>query len=252
MPEHDACFRHVLFTCIEASPDLINKELRKYLFSILFFAIGFQMKVQSQTDTIINGKHYQIVEDKKDQASGNPHVRSKRHIPPVDSTFILNNKKLKYYNAWLTVGGGIQQNLSYKRKYGFAGGLDFNFHIKQHYFQLGTVITGERFGSYDNYNFHLGYGKRYEDKGIHAAAFLGVSYSTGYLKVDSSGRYEKAFKEPGIYIEGQVIKKLTYDVGIGLSVFADYNQQQGIAGGRLIIYFSGAYQGKYNGQYRKQ
>jgi hypothetical protein len=70
--------------------------------------------------------------------------------------------------------------------------------------------------------------------------------------VDSSGRYEKAFKEPGIYIEGQVIKKLTYDVGIGLSVFADYNQQQGIAGGRLIIYFSGAYQGKYNGQYRKQ
>jgi hypothetical protein len=143
MPEHDACFRHVLFTCIEASPDLINKELRKYLFSILFFAIGFQMKVQSQTDTIINGKHYQIVEDKKDQASGNPHVRSKRHIPPVDSTFILNNKKLKYYNAWLTVGGGIQQNLSYKRKYGFAGGLDFNFHIKQHYFNWEQLLPGK-------------------------------------------------------------------------------------------------------------
>lgn len=206
------------------------------------------MKVQAQTDTVINGKRYKIVEDNKAAAEGNTDhtLKKKKHVPPMDSTFVLEGKKLKYYNAWLTGGAGIQQNLTYSRKYGFAGGVDFNFHIKQHYFQLGTVITGEKFGSYDNYNFHLGYGKRFEDKSINAAAFLGISYSTGYAKVDSSGRYEREFKEPGIYLEGQIVKKIAYDVGVGISIFGDYNQEQSIVGGRFIIYFSGAYKGKSN------
>ena len=62
--------------------------------------------------------------------------KKKKHIPPSDSTFVLKNKKLSYYNNWLTVGAGLNQNLTYKRKAGFSGGLDFNFHIKQHYFQF--------------------------------------------------------------------------------------------------------------------
>jgi hypothetical protein len=196
---------------------------------------------------VINGKRYQIIEDTKPaDESGTKSLKKKKHIPPTDSTFVLDNKKLKFYNNWLTGGAGIQQNLTYKRKYGFSGGVDFNFHIKQHYFQLGTVVTGERFGSYDNYNFHLGYGKRWEDKDFHAAAFLGVSYSSGYAKVDSSGKYERHYRQPGIYIEGQLVKKITYDVGLGVSVFGDYNAEQGIIGGRVIIYFSGAYRGKSN------
>jgi hypothetical protein len=218
--------------------------LKKY-FSILFiFTFIITGCLYSQTDTVINGKRYKIVEDQQN-ASG-----IKKHVIPLDSAFIIGNKKLKYYNSWLTVGGGIQQNLTYKRSYGFAGGVDFNFHINKHYFQLGTVITGEKFGSYDNYQFHLGYGKRFEDNNIHTAVFAGISYATGYAKVDSSGRYERAYKEPGLYLEGQIVKKITYDVGIGASVFLDWNQEQGIAGGRLIIYFSGAYKGKQEQQQR--
>jgi hypothetical protein len=216
-----------------------SSKLKKHLliFSVLFLFCGGML--MSQTDTVINGKRYKIVED-----TATPGTKKKRSRPPVDSVFVKDGKKLKYYNNWLTGGAGIQQNLTYNRKYGFAGGVDYHFHIKHHYFQLGTVITGEKFGSYDNYNFHLGYGKRLEDKDFHAAAFLGVSYSTGYAKVDSSGRYERPFKEPGVYIEGQVIKKITYDVGIGISVFGNYCQEQSIIGGRVIIYFSGAYKGK--------
>lgn len=226
--------------------------MKKHFSILLLFAFAFLTKLQAQTDTVINGKHYQAVEDTKPAATDTTgkQVKKKKHIPPIDSTFVLNNKKLKYYNSWLTAGAGIQQNLTYKRKYGFSGGVDFNFHLSHHYFQLGTVITGEKFGSYDNYNFHFGYGKRFEDKDLHAAAFVGISYSSGYAKVDSTGRYERHYKEPGIYIEGQVIKKLTYDVGVGVSVFGDYNQEQGIVGGRFIIYFSGAYKGKNNTQYR--
>jgi hypothetical protein len=223
--------------------------LKKY-FSILFilsFCVTFQ--VIAQTDTVINGKHYKIVdENKQPEASKADELKNKKHVIPLDSMFVIDDKKLKYYNNWLTAGAGIQQNITYKRKYGFSGGVDYQFHIKHSYFQLGTVITGEKFGFYDNYQFHLGYGKRFEDKSIHAAGFVGISYSTGYAKVDSSGHYERLYKQPGLYFEVQGIKKITYDVGIGASIFADFNQEQSIAGGRLIIYFSGAYKGKSDGR----
>ena len=214
------------------------KILKKHLFILLLIVCCFAApQLHAQKDTIINGKHYTTVD---------PSAPQKKRKTPVDSTFVINNKILKYYNSWVTGGAGVQQNLVYKRSLGFTAGLDFNFHVKQQYFQLGTIITGEKFGFYDNYQFHLGYGKRYEDKDFHAAAFIGISYSTGYGKVDSTQTYERPFKHPGVYIEGQIVKKIAYDVGVGVSLFADYNQEQAIAGARFIIYFSGAYKGKKN------
>jgi hypothetical protein len=214
----------------------ITLPMKKY-FSLLFFiTISFIASLSAQTDTVINGKRYKIVEDTK-IVNG-----IKEHVIPLDSTFLIKNKKFKYYNNWLTLGGGWQQNLTYKRNLGFTGGLDYNFHIKQRYFQLGTNISGLHFGFYNNYQFHLGYGFRFEDKVIHYAAFGGISYSTGYGKVDSV--YTRKFSQPGIYVQGEMIKKVAYDVGLGGSVFADWNQEQIIVGFRLILYFSGAYKGK--------
>jgi len=161
---------------------------------------------------------------------------------------VINNKKLKYYNNWLTAGAGVQQNLTYKRPLGFAGGLDFNFHITNQYFNAGTVITGERFGYYNNYQFHVGYGKRYEDEDFHTSGFVGLSYSTGYGKVDSV--YSRPFQEVGLYIQGELVKKIAYDVGLGISLFGDINKEQAIVGARLVLYFSGAYKGVFNDQYR--
>ena len=204
-------------------------------FSIIFLiaVLCVTNTVIAQTDTVINGKRYKAIEEVK---------AGKKHHPPTDSMFVYNNKKLKYYNNWLTVGAGIQQNLTYKLKMGFAGGVDFNFHIKHHYFQLGTVITGEKFGFYNNYQLHLGYGKRFEDPSYHFAGFVGLSYSSGYSKVDSI--YSNHYSKPGIYFQGEVIKKITYDVGIGAALFADLNQEQAIIGVRAVVYFSGAYKGK--------
>ncbi len=204
------------------------------IFFVLCFSIAY-VNSYAQTDTIINGKRYKIVDENDSTATD----KQKKRRTPIDSTFVLNNKKLSYYNNWLTVGGGYQQNLTYKRKPGFCGGLDFNFHIKDQYFQTGVIITGERFGFYDNYQFHAGYGKRYEDKDIHVAGFAGISYSTGYGKVGDTV-YTRPFSHPGVYAQVEVVKKLTYDVGAGLSLFADWNQEQAIAGARLIVYFSGA------------
>ena len=72
--------------------------------------------------------------------------------------------------------------------------------------------------------------------------FGGVSYSTGYGKVDSI--YSRPFNQPGLYAQGEFVKKITYDVGIGLAVYADFNLEQSIVGARAILYFSGAYKGK--------
>jgi hypothetical protein len=218
--------------------------LKKRISFLLFIAINFiALQLSAQTDTVINGKHYKMVEEKKDSSKTISVSKHKKNLPPADSTFVMNNKKLRYYNNWLTVGGGFQQNLTYNRKPGFDGGLDFNFHIKQQYFQLGTNISGEKFGFYNNYQFHVGYGKRYEDKDVHFAGFAGISYSTGYGKVGDTV-YTRSFKQPGIYAQIEGVKKVTYDVGLGVSLFADWNAEQAIFGGRIIVYFSGAYRGK--------
>ena len=223
--------------------------MKQHLSILFFIAMSFIASHSSaQTDTtkksdvvIINGKKYKAVDEKEEKAKKEKHS--------LDSTFVINNKKLKYYNSWITGGAGWQQNLTYKRNLGFAGGIDFNFHIKKNYFQLGTIISGEKYGFYNSYQFHLGYGKRYEDKDFHYAAFGGITYASGFGKVGDSV-YTRPFNGLGLYIQGEVVKKITYDVGVGVSLFADWNMEQSMIGFRFIIYFSGAYTGKNNDQYQ--
>lgn len=216
-----------------------------FFLTIIFFA---PIYLSAQTDTskvgneiIINGKHYKAVDEKKTE-----NVKNKKKLKKQDSVFVINNNKFHYYNNWLTVGGGGQQNLTYKRDLGFAGGLDFNFHIKKHYLQSGILLTGESFGFYNNYQLHLGYGKRFEDKDYHFAAFLGPSYSSGthITQIDSIHSNRRSYSQPGLYIQGEVVKKITYDVGAGASLFIDYNKEQSMIGLRFILYFSGTYGGK--------
>lgn len=230
--------------------------MKKKFFILFFFCVVTILgttHIYAQTDTskasdeiIINGKRYKAVDEKK---AGS--VKRKKTTNPPDSIFVVDNKKFQYYNNWLTIGGGGQQNLTYKRELGFAGGLDFNFHIKKNYFQVGTLLSGERFGSYNNYQLHLGYGKRFEDKDYHFAAFLGVSYSSGnqVTLIDSTKYIKRTFNQPGLYIQGEIVKKITYDVGMGASLFIDWNQEQSMIGLRFILYFSGAYTGKKNKDY---
>lgn len=210
-------------------------KTRLYVYLILVIGCS-SLGGFAQTDTIINGKKYKMVEEHNDSLT-----KPKKHLPPVDSEFVYNNKRLRYYNNWLTGGAGGQQNLSYKYPLGFAFGVDYNFHIKQYYFELGTNITGEKYGYYNNYQFHLGYGYRYEDKDFHAAGFAGVSYSTGYGKEDSI--YSRKYDQPGLFLNLEIVKKITYDVGIGAQFFADWNQEQTIIGLKGILYFSNAFRG---------
>lgn len=191
--------------------------------------------IETPDEVIINGKHYKAVDEKK-----------KKKTKPLDSTFVVDNNKFQYYNNWLSFGGGVQQNLTYGRTLGFAGAVDLNFHIKNHYLQVGALISGSRFASYNNYQLHLGYARRFEDKDYHFAAATGLSYSWGFQvePLDSVKTYNRYYSEPGWYIQGEVVKKITYDVGLGACLFADWNKEQSMMGLRFTLYFSGAYTGK--------
>jgi hypothetical protein len=47
-------------------------------------------------------------------------------------------------------------------------------------------------------------------------------------------------------MQGEVIKKIAYDVGIGGSLFVDWNKEQSMVGFRFITYFSSSFRGKKN------
>jgi hypothetical protein len=59
----------------------------------------------------------------------------------------------------------------------------------------------------------------------------------------------RTFQQAGLYFQTEIIKKIKYDVGIGFSLFGDFNQEQSIMGLRGVLYFSGAYLGKKERKY---
>jgi hypothetical protein len=206
------------------------------------------LHLSAQTDTstaaeeiIVNGKHYQAVDNTKPKI-----VKEKKKEKPTDSSFVLNNNKFQYFNNWVNIGLGGQQNITYQHNLGFVGSLDCYFHIKHEYFQGGFMITGNSFGDYDNYQLHVGYGKRFEDRDYQFAAFLNVTYSSGVhvTQVDSLHSTERVYSVPGLYAEGEVVKKVTYDLGLGACLFVDWNQEQSMIGLKFVLYFSGGYSGK--------
>jgi hypothetical protein len=163
--------------------------------------------------------------------------------PDLDAEVVVNKKRFKVYNNWLSGYGGAGYNTVIPQLQ-FIGGLDFNFHIKEHYLQLGAALAGDDFGNYNNTIFHAGYGKRKENEKLNLSAFGGLSYTKGYRKKGGVYDITNPYEEPGLYINAQAVKKITYDVGIGLGLFADINQVRTLAGVVGVVYFSGAYRGK--------
>ncbi len=154
---------------------------------------------------------------------------------------VYQNKKYRVYNNWLNAGAGPSYNSNIPHAQ-FSLVVDYNFHIKKEYFQFGILLSGDDFGNYNNVQAHVCYAKRKETEKYNFAAFLGPSYTSGNMYLDSTYS-KKAFKEVGIYAEVQFIGKIKYDLGLGPSLFADYNSKRTIVGIKLDLYFSGAFKG---------
>lgn len=162
---------------------------------------------------------------------------------------VFEDKRFRVYNNWISGGAGPAWHSDNPRTQ-LALGLNFNFHIKQYYFRVGGMFSGDRFGTWNNYHGHAGYiFKRRENEKMNQSVLAGISYSTGYRFI-YAGHYdgENPYRKAGLYLEYQYIRKLNYDFGIGTSFFADINDLNQIVGMRVDVFFSGAYRGYVRGK----
>ena len=154
---------------------------------------------------------------------------------------IKKNRFLKKTN-WITVGYGYGHKLN-SSDYSFPGSLNFYFHVKQVYFNAGVMrskldILRSKYSADFLTDIHATVGFRNETRKSNFSYFAGPSYAHGLL--DSA----TVFKELGAYAEIQYIQKIYYDIGLGSSIFVNYNRSFPIIGIRLDLYFSNAFRGK--------
>jgi hypothetical protein len=169
---------------------------------------------------------------------------------------LYDGKRYRIHNNYLTAGVGyFGTNLRSDIQRPF--GLDFQFHIKTHHFQLGGLISGNDLFGVNNISFHTGYGWRKETTKSNLAIFAGLNYSYGvYPVLDTANTaLPKFYNNIGAYICAQAIKKLTYDIGIGLEFYGEINETQVMGGIKFLLFFSGSYRGvkrNYNPNVKNQ
>ena len=154
---------------------------------------------------------------------------------------IKKDRFLKKTN-WVTLGFGYGQKLN-SSDYSFPGSLNIYFHVKNVYFNTGImrtkldVLLAKYSGDFLT-DIHGTVGFRTETRKNSFSYFAGPSYVHGLL--DSA----TAYKGIGAYAEIQYIQKIYYDIGLGSSVFVNYNRSFPIVGIRLDFYFSNAFKGR--------
>lgn len=132
--------------------------------------------------------------------------------------------------------------------------MDFTFPIRRLHFQVGAGMSGDDFGSNNNIQAHVGYGLRRETKSYNLGVFAGPTVFTGVTGDPLVGLPE-FYSGVGGYISGQAVMKFTYDIGIGLEIFAEANYRQVMSGFKIVLFFSGAYRGpkrNYNPNVRSE
>ncbi len=159
---------------------------------------------------------------------------------------IDNDKRYALHNNYLQAGAGFGGSTIRKTEQSSIG-IDFVFHIKRQHFQLGFLMSGDKFLANNNLSGHLGYCYRIEDERRNIAFTAGVSQNKGGIAAHLDGTDtipELLYRNPGIYLSASYIKKLTYDIGIGVELIAELNQTQQFVGIKGVLFFSGAYRGK--------
>lgn len=161
----------------------------------------------------------------------------------------LDGKKYRIYSNYVTAGAGKAYNSLWEDLL-FVPAVDFNFHIRKAYFQMGGLLQGQSFGNNQQIQMHGCAGYHYESYKYFWAAYGGLAYDHGYYPYtykDAAGKDSvktlKTISEVGLYVAVQAFYKLKFDYGFGLTAFADVNQKQSSFGLRFELFFSGAYRG---------
>jgi len=186
-------------------------------------------------------------------------LAQKEVTPPVEQPpynrkeeIIFDGKRYRIHNNYVTLNLGFLESTIREQGQKTAG-LDYHFHIRRQYFQVGGMISGEDFLSNNNNSFHIGYGYRIEKNTANLAFYGGPTYFKGVEGIPPApAMFYDGF---GLYLSGQAIYKVKYDVGLGLEVFGEFNYKQIMAGFKIALFFSGGYRGvkkKYNPNVRSE
>ena len=170
---------------------------------------------------------------------------------------IDNGKRYALHNNYLLAGFGYAGSTIRDQEQATLG-IDYVFHIKRQHFQAGVLMSGDEFQSNNNLSGHLCYGYRIENAKSNIAFFAGISQNKGAVPGsirDGDTIPIYYYRNTGLYANVSYIKKLTYDIGIGLEGIIEINQSQIFGGLKAVLYFSGAYRGKakiYNKHVRRK
>lgn len=160
---------------------------------------------------------------------------------------INNQKRYAIHNNYLMLGGGFAGS-NLRKKEQVTVGIDFIFHIRKQHFQLGVLMSGDKFQNNNNLSGHFGYCYRIEDDRKNIAFTGGISQNKGkipaYINNDGDTVPDFYYRSPGIYLSAAYFKKLTYDIGIGAEFITEVNLVQAFVGVKAVLFFSGAYRGK--------
>ncbi len=156
-----------------------------------------------------------------------------------------DGKRYRVFNNYLTAGGGTCYN-SYIQNTNLNIGVDFNYHIRQIYFQSGIFLAGPQFGNYSHLQLHTAVGKRFELNKFNMAGYLGPSMSfINRPIIDTAANQirSRTLQPFGFHAAVQFTYKVKYDVGIGVCLYSDINKEQSVYGLRIELFFSGAFLG---------
>lgn len=153
---------------------------------------------------------------------------------------VFDDKLYRIHNNYLTGGFGFMAS-NIRKDVQKTIGVDFQFPIRNHHFQIGAMMSGDQFNSNNTIQGHVCYGLRKEDTKTNIAVYIGPSIFTG-VKGDATGDPE-FYQGMGGYVSFQVVIKIKYDIGIGAEAFGEVNYAQRVAGIKLVAFFSSAYRG---------
>jgi hypothetical protein len=100
-------------------------------------------------------------------------------------------------------------------------------------------------------DLYMGIGKRWESTRYNFSVFGGPSYAYGsyiYNIPDSTPagkNYPYRFKTLGFHAEAQATYKISYDLGLGLSLYTSLNQYYSVVGAQIHLFFSTAFVRNY-------
>ena len=165
---------------------------------------------------------------------------------------VLQNKRYRIYNNYLSAGVGQCYNSGWK-EVELCTSFDFNFHATKKYFQIGGNLVGPALWNNNCIQLHAGWGYRLERCNYQVAAYGGVSFSDGYyLKTTNYDSLKIKMSSVGVYAAIQGFYKFKFDYGLGLSSFVDVNPKQTLVGLKVELFFSGAYKGLKRINYGKE